>query len=78
MVLFNGLKNNKKQRKHKFIKGELKIMALPFATEGQLKILEQRIAALEKRLAQVEAQASQQKIKFGENTDGTISLNVED
>ena len=63
---------------YSIIQGELKIMALPFATEGQLKILEQRIVALEKRIAQVEAQASQQKIRFGENTDGTISLNVED
>ena len=63
---------------YSIIKGELKIMALPFATEGQLKILEQRIVALEKRLATLEATASQQKIKFGENTDGTISLNVED
>lgn len=53
-------------------------MALPYATESQLKILEQRIIALEKRLATLESQASQQKIKFGENTDGTISLNVED
>ena len=63
---------------YSIIKGELKIMALPFATEGQLKILEQRIVALEKRLATLEATASQQKIKLGENTDGTISLNVED
>lgn len=53
-------------------------MALPFATEGQLKILEQRIVALEKRIATLESTSSQQKIKFGENTDGTISLNVED